>query len=464
MKLPFTHQGVDRTLNKNPKVQQALKRGQLTESDAKLHPWYLRATIGGAEKLFKLVPRDKDAIRAAKDILNGRRDQPTQFNAWLAARSAQHGLTLQQLADDWLAQNLPDDGGHPRDEKAQAQLRFYTGHALKWWSAKPAAAVTRAQMLDFATWRRARCVDSGRGTGDRSVDLELAALSCLCQWAVATEKIKANPFAKRPRFRRPDDVRHCHEFMPESDEVWHQLLAWFWTAEISQDDLSNRYHAEDQTRRLRVAGAWLAFCGLTGLRPEEPQFLFRHARLAAPPASPEKLLPGTVFPTRDGQLKMKIIRSKHGQNPYVVLHTAAAEFLEAWAGWLDSQFTIHNSQFTPAWFPDPAHVERPLCGPDFSLLNKRMGEACAARQIADVIKPKGFGRAFYVRVRRSQGADDATIASELGQTTNGKLIRETYGNPGDMVGGAQFDWRPETKDPAWTLFQGTGAADNIIRL
>jgi hypothetical protein len=48
-----------------------------------------------------------------------------------------------------------------------------------------------------------------------------------------------------------------------------------------------------------------------------------------------------------------------------------------------------------------------------------------------------------VRVRRSQGADDATIAGELGQTTNGKLIRSTYGNPDDMHGGSLFDWLPE---------------------
>jgi hypothetical protein len=62
-----------------------------------------------------------------------------------------------------------------------------------------------------------------------------------------------------------------------------------------------------------------------------------------------------------------------------------------------------------------------------------------------------FGRAFFVKVRRSQGADDATIVGELGQTTNGDLIRSVYGDPKDLHGGALFDWLPEDKGPAWDL-------------
>jgi hypothetical protein len=60
-------------------------------------------------------------------------------------------------------------------------------------------------------------------------------------------------------------------------------------------------------------------------------------------------------------------------------------------------------------------------------------------------------RAFYVKVRRSQGEDDATIAGELGQITNGALIRSVYGDPSDLMGGNLFDWLPEDTTPAWAL-------------
>lgn len=70
------------------------------------------------------------------------------------------------------------------------------------------------------------------------------------------------------------------------------------------------------------------------------------------------------------------------------------------------------------------------------------------------MKPHGFGRAYYVRVRRSMGVDDATIACELGQRTDGALIRSVYGHPKDPVGGMLHDWLPANPDgtaitPAW---------------
>lgn len=467
MKLQFSHHGVERTLNKHPAVQLALKRGDLTEAEAKLKPWFLRVNVGGRDRSFKLSNLDKDAIRGAKDILNGHRDRPEDFSAWLSDRAARRGVTLQVLAEDWFNLGLPDDGGHPRDQKAADQLKWFTNQALKWWGPRPALSITQAHMLDFAAWRRSKCAESGRGTGDRSVDLELAALSSMCQWAAAAQKVSSNPFADRPRFRRPEDIRHCHEFMPESDEQWHAVLNWFWTTQYNQDDLSNRYKAAELDLRTRVAGAWLAWCGLVGLRPEEPQYLFRYATLQSPPTSPDRLPPGTIFPTRDGLRKMKIVRTKHGQNPYVVIHAAAADFLDHWSRWLGANIKPAIDSLAQPWFPDPLKPSVPLCAGDFSILNKRLDDACVACG-SRKLKPKGFGRAYYVRVRRSQGAADPAIACELGQTTNGELIRETYGNPDDMVGGALFDWLPEDdkQNPvatAWKLLL-PAEQSNIITL
>jgi hypothetical protein len=50
-----------------------------------------------------------------------------------------------------------------------------------------------------------------------------------------------------------------------------------------------------------------------------------------------------------------------------------------------------------------------------------------------------------------KGADDTANAGELGQTTNGKLFRNAYGNPQDLHSGALFDWLPGFAAPMWNL-------------
>ena len=57
------------------------------------------------------------------------------------------------------------------------------------------------------------------------------------------------------------------------------------------------------------------------------------------------------------------------------------------------------------------------------------------------------------------------IAGELGQTTSGKLVRDTYGAPDDMFGGALFDWPPERDgklvERAWSV-PGAPLLPNIL--
>lgn len=478
--LKFTHNGIERTLAKHPAYVAALKKREITLADFKLKPWTLRAELNGAERKFKLSPIDKDAIRAAKDILNGHQNQPAAFAEWMADRESRRGVTLGQLAKEWRELKYPDHNGRPRTVEASENLETFLASGLKFWAEIPASGAA-TKFAEFIAWRRA---NAKRGNGERSADLELNALSCMSRWAVFARKIEENPFrgrkqgGQRPTFRSTVDVTHCHESMPASDEELHRVLSWFWTARPSPD-LSNiepdkaaarlRRHALDEQRRT-IAGAWLAWCSLTGLRPGEPLFLVRHKPLDIVPASPKQLAPGVIFPLRsknaDGteQRKMRVERLKRGQNPYVTIHTAAAAFLTAWNAWLDANLpaAIHL-------FPHPEHIDQPLCNSeDTTPLNELLADACTAANITPC-KPHGFGRGYYVRVRRSQGAEDSTIAGELGQTTNGKLIRDTYGDPDDMHGGALFDWLPEDEkqkpiDPAWTLLESASLPANVIRL
>lgn len=477
-KIVFEHAGGERTLNKHSTVAVAYRAGQLPEAAALLKPWYLRLKTVSPdgqppkERPFKLkqLARAK-AIIEARDLLNSMAQKPNEFTQFLATREARRGVTLHQLAADWFAAGLPFSRTKARSPEAAEPLKANTDRALEYpdWPAVP--VIDAGAMDGFVVWRRAN-TNVKRGTGNRSADLQLAALSCLCQWAVFAGKLDANPFAVRERYQDPEDIRHCHEVMPENDEQLHALLTWLWTAQFDQKAVGNRYSVAELALRARLAGGWLAFTALVGLRPEEPQEIFRVPALDKTPTHPDRLLPGTVFPTRDGQLKMKIVRYKRGQNPFVTLHPAARDFLAAWNAWLDVTFAEPFAQLeAPAvarLFPSPHDLTRPLCiGSETSVLNDQLAAACAGCKVTHHITPKGFGRAVYVRVRRSQGADDATIAGELGQTTNGKLIRTTYGNPGDMIGGLLFDWVAEDGDGqiqphAWQQLRAATLPANVI--
>jgi hypothetical protein len=478
VQITFEYLGQIRTLNKHPEIQRQLNTGEITDTAARQTAWYLRVRLGDKRETFKLPADDAAAIKQAKEHLKSK--DTTEFSEFLKERAAKRACTLQELAIEWLANGLPDSAGHPRKEESTVSLSAFLEKALKWWGEKSPASVTPVMMRAYATARRNECRENGRGTGDRSVDVELGALSCLCDWSLSLGKIAANPFATRPKFQRAKDVSHCHEFAPDSDEQWHQILNWFFTFEYNRSETRHsklpasnsklRQQDDEYTLRLRICGAWLAFTGLTGIRPEEPQFLHRFQELTEAPGNPSKLAPGTVFVTRTGEKKMRVQRGKNGQNPFVTVTPVLQDFLDHWTRWLDSYLPTSNSAFARHLFPDPQDQGTSIFdNGDFTPLIRRLTDACDALKISRM-KPKGFGRAYYVRVRRSQGMDDSIIASELGQTTNGKLIRDTYGNPDDMAGGALFDWLPEIKVgqtcrsagvPAWHLLTEATAA-NVI--
>ena len=440
MKIQFEYLGKVRTLSKHSKVMRDLRAGGITPDQAATKPWYLRLTIAGKETLFVLPAKDKDAERAAKDILKGQVAAPEQFTEFLRQKQAQRSLTLGTLAQEWLAKQCPFNALDQRRPAASAELKEKVTRALPWWTDKPVATITHKTLEDYA---------AHRAPATRAVDLELAALSSLCKWAVLDSRIEKNPFAKRRRFRKSEDTAHCHEACPANDETLHQMLAQFWCPEQTQYTLSARETAAGQPDPRRqsshrhevcqrvIAGGWLAFCALTGLRPGEPKYLQRLPVLDKTPDNPKALPPGSIFPDRTGQLRLKVQRLKRGQNPFITIHPALEQFLTAWRAWL------------AAHVPDAA-VIFPLETEDQTYLNRCLNQASAALGLAHY-KPHGFGRAYYVRVRRSQGADDATIAGELGQSTNGELIRSVYGDPDDLRGGSMFDWLPEDTAPAWNL-------------
>ena len=328
---------------------------------------------------------------------------------------------------------MPDDSGAPRTLAQRAGLEPFLAAALRWWGGRAVSAVRPVHLREYADHRRATCT---RGTGERSIDLELLALSHLCRWAESRELCGANPFARRPRFRKPASVRHAHEHTPASTEELHAVLGALMASENPQ--------------RV-VAGAHLCCCFLTGLRPGEPSCLARVDIVD----DCNVHRPGELYTAGDPPRRFWAVgRLKRGQNPAVEVHPALTEYLTAWVGWLEANI---KGRFW--WFPNPDFPDRPLVP-----WGARISDSClggflrsAARKVGAKghLTPHGM-RAAYVRVRRSQGADDLTISIELGQGSGPGLIRNVYGDPAGIVGDGAFDWVPANQPPCWETLSQKG--------
>lgn len=413
MKLTFVHAGQTRTLVKHPEVAAALARGEITEADAARRPWYLRLKIGEKYRTFKLAGLSKaDATAEARDFLTNRDRRPNDFAAFLQAQDNAKSITLGDLAAEWITLACPHRTGQPRELAAVERLKAQLRHCLPFWQTVPVATVDFQTIEKFAAWRQPHL---------RSADLELSALSSLCSWASLTGRIKLNPFEKRKPLA--ECKRHCYEVAPHSDEMFHQVCAWLFDREEPQEI---------------IVGGLLCYQGLSGQRPAEPLFLTRQPVLDRVPTAAEvrTLAPGTFYRDRNAVLRLKVHRLKHGQNPVIEVHAPLEAFLSAWRAWLAQTLPDAEKLFPLVY--------------NQNYINATLAAACKALGLPQ-LTPHGF-RAYNVAVLRSSGLDDATIASRLGQTTGGKLIHTTYGNPDDAHGGALLDFLPEpTATPCWHL-------------
>jgi len=331
------------------------------------------------------------------------------------------------LAAQWTTAGLPFTTSQSRKPAAAHRLAGKLNRALIWWKDKRWNSASLNQMEEYVVWRRLNFNRHQKAaTGSRSAEMELNALSCLGNWAKASGRVDTNPFSEHQRFVSLEAINHCHESMCDDDQQLHRVLSFMFR--------------DPQEKWWVVAGAWLAFMALTGLRPGEHAALQRVPAMDCFPANLDTASCGLVYPLPDGTRRLKVVRLKNGQNPAVLVHAALADFLLHYNRWLDMHFP-RTDEAPAALFPE------------LNSLGWYLNRACQRLEFKKM-KPHGFGRAYYVRVRRSMGVDDATIACELGQSTDGALIRSVYGHPKDPVGGMLHDWLPANPDgtpssPAW---------------
>lgn len=465
LKITFEYQGAERTLAKHPGIYVALKRGEITAEQASAAPWYLRFRVQGTAKVFRLGPKkgkplnEAEAIRAAKDLLKSQTTRAGDFAEFLAARDARQHVTIGGLAQDWFAAGLPFSTTKARTAAAAAELRTRLDRALTWWADKPATTIKPATHSEFVVWRRAhtrvqnQAGRAGGAVGSRSADLELASLSSLCQWAQLTGRIKDNPFETREVFTEVDTITHCHLAMPDNDDQLHRVLSSFWNPYPVKKSEKTTVMYDPEPQRI-VVGAWFAFSALTGLRPGEHQYLQRVPAATAFPPDLRTAPYGLIYPMPDGTRRMKVKRTKHGQNPAVLIHPALQDFLDYYLPWLNENYPLTPLCPITPLFP----------GLDGEwILGGYLRRACKFLGLKP-LKPHGLGRAYYVRVRRSQGIDDSAIANELGQKSDGDLIRSVYGDPMDPVGGNLHDWIPSGPAAWHALALTADTASNIIAL
>lgn len=399
------------------------------ESDA----WTIVLTIpnSGGKRLTRTFKGSRrDAERKERDLQNALENERWAEIDRVRLRAV---ITLQEIAAEWTAAGMPKPGGRPRTADQQAGMAPFLRAALTWWGPRSPGGIGPRDFESFGQHKRQ---NARTGTGERAADLEINALAQLCTWAVSTGRMPTNPFLGRPAYRSPEDVSHCPDSMPTDDDELHRLIGALFEADgVSQ-----------------VAGAHLLFQALSGLRPGEPGVLRWDARGDQP---------GTRLTiTRDGQQVelMRVQRLKGGINPAIRVHDTLREFLTVWQAhcvrtWPGSQWM----------FPHPTDPTRPLVplGETSDSHLSRVLQAAASRLGLPPRKPHAM-RAYYVRVRRSQGVDDATIAVELGQGSGPGLVVRTYGERMAILGGdGLYDWMPAAGDPCWVRLK---APENVISL
>ena len=206
--------------------------------------------------------------------------------------------TFAELADLYVSAGCPN-------RKLETRLPHFTDEEttrvvrLKEFFARvPAASIRLVDLPRYKDWRLRRVT---KGTGERTVDVELCSLSNVLNYGVNTGQLEFNYISRgRPCYRKASDIRHSRVVAPTSADVVHRLAAHFF------DDV-----------RSQVFGWQALFAAFTGCRTSE----LRRLRLDA--ATQEQ--PGFVA----GNLLFLGYRSKSGVDPWVQIGPEFAACLAA---------------------------------------------------------------------------------------------------------------------------------------
>ena len=320
-------------------------------------------------------------------------------------------MTVGEVIDRYEADGYLDRDLAKRPSKTETDEKRHCQTLRQFWDNIRVAAVSDITCDDYSGWRK----DPKRlkqGIGDRTTDRELNTLNNAFRYAKRRGLIRLNPLANRPKYQPTNAVHHCREFMPGDTEDLHACAALFFAHPHSV-----------------VLGFQMLFEAYTGLRTCEVLKWRTDA--------------GTDgFGSTTGQfLRVWRCKNQHLVNPYVNIHEGLAELLAAHKAWKEEHFP-QSQWFFPSHFGGECVDKGALAHALRRLQRKGMRK----------LTSHGM-RAFYVTVRRSQGATDALIAHEIGHQSGGATLAGTYGGvPPNWLngGGPNMKWLPTDKR-AWAL-------------
>ncbi len=311
--------------------------------------------------------------------------------------------------------NYPDRHLNSRPEATRADEERHCDTLLGFWNAITVNSVTVAVCDRYREWRLERIK---QGVGLRAIDRELNTLNNAFRYATRRELVGKNPLVDRPRYQPSKLVAHCRQFMPGNADELHEIARQLYRFRSSE-----------------VLGFQLLFTAFTGQRTCE----ILKMKVGAGPEEP-----GHV--TEDGKC-LRVWRAK-GQdivNPFCAVHEGLDGLLRAHKQWLERRYP------SSLWFFPGRGGDAPVQKAALAHALKRMRAKGALER---KIIPHG-ARAYFVTVRRSQGASDNQIALEIGHTSGGSTLSAVYGGvPPDWLKGhgPKMSWLPSGK-PAWTSLE-----------
>lgn len=325
---------------------------------------------------------------------------------------AQSKLTVGDIIKKYEDDDYPGEDLVRRREDTKADEKRHCQKLNQFWADVRYADICEATFRNYFKWR-IKPENLKFGDGRRITDRELNTLNNAFKNAKSDGVIRENPVADRPKFQKSSMVKHCREFMPQTTDELHESAAVFFEHPNSV-----------------VLGFQMLYEAYTGLRTIEILHLGED-----------------YFGERTEDKKyLKVWRCKnqHLVNPYVYMHDGLQTLWEAHQSWKG------------ACFPDAKVFFPSHCG---GIVGRRaLSHALRdkAKRFPRRLRSHGM-RAWYVLVRRSQGASDAQIAHEMGHTSGGACITSTYGGVPDewrRGEGPHMKWVPTQF--AWEELQKNG--------
>jgi integrase len=306
----------------------------------------------------------------------------------------------------------PDKQLNPRTEKTRKEEARHCALLLKFWNPVRAKQTSIVTCDKYRDWRILRIK---HGTGLRTIDCELTTLNSAFRFAYRKGQVGRNPLVDRPRYQPSRQVAHCRQFMPGDATELHEIARLLFNFRPSE-----------------VLGFQLLFTAYTGQRTCEILKL----KINAGPDEPGRLI-------ENGKC-LRVWRAK-GQdivNPFCAVHDGLENLIAAHKKWISLRYP--NASW---FFPGRGGDELVNKGALAHALKRFREKGLINRRIT----PHG-ARAFFVTVRRSQGAPDSQIALEIGHTSGGSTLSNVYGGvPPEWVrgGGPKMTWLPSAA-PAWS--------------